>query len=141
MNEESKSHSLLNPARSGVYCTPAHVEAVRHAVAEVALWVEADLSGVRSKSELLDAIAAVFGFPREFGRNWDALADALQDLSWLREDAYVLRLREASRAARALGAEWSTFVEVLSHVALYWRSREVPFVVFADDVTELPPWA
>jgi hypothetical protein len=110
-------------------------------VAEVALWVEADLSGVRSKSELLDAMAAVFGFPREFGRNWDALADALQDLSWLREDAYVLRLREASRAARALGAEWSTFVDVLSHVALYWQSREVPFVVFADDVTELPPWA
>jgi RNAse (barnase) inhibitor barstar len=140
MNEESKSQPVLNPARSGVYCTPPHIEAVRQAVAQAALWVEADVGAVRSKSELLDAIAEVFGFPPEFGRNWDALADALQDLSWLREAAYVLRLREAARAARALGAEWSTFIEVLSHVALYWQSRKTPFVVFVDDVSELPPW-
>lgn len=36
-----------------------------------------------SKAELLDGFAAALRFPRWVGRNWDALADALGDLSWL----------------------------------------------------------
>jgi RNAse (barnase) inhibitor barstar len=140
MNEASKSHPLLSAARSGVYCTPAHVDAVKQAVAGQAHWVEVDVGGLRSKGELLDALAAAYGFPDTFGRNWDALADALSDLSWQRDRAYVLRLREAARPARALGADWATFIDVLAYAAREWQSREVPFVVFADDITELPRW-
>lgn len=36
-----------------------------------------------SKVELLDGFASAMRFPRWVGRNWDALADALGDLSWL----------------------------------------------------------
>lgn len=36
-----------------------------------------------SKAELLESFAAALRFPRWVGRNWDALADALGDLSWL----------------------------------------------------------
>jgi RNAse (barnase) inhibitor barstar len=140
MKDGTHAHPLLNPALSGVYRTPAHVEAVRHAVTSDALWVEVDASGVRSKSDLLDAFAAVLGFPREFGRNWDALADALQDLSWRPAKAYVLRVRDAAGAARALGLEWATLIEILSQTALYWKSRQTPFVAFIDDAAELPPW-
>ena len=81
MKDGTHAHPLLNPALCGVYRTPAHVEAVRHAVTSDALWVEVDASRVRSKSDLLDAFAAVLGFPCGFGRNWDALADSLSDRS------------------------------------------------------------
>ena len=36
-----------------------------------------------SKAELLAGFAAALRFPHWVGRNWDALADALGDLSWL----------------------------------------------------------
>jgi RNAse (barnase) inhibitor barstar len=140
MSQPSKSHPLLNAARSGVYCTPAHIEAVKHAVANEAHWAEVDVGGSRTKGELLDALAAALGFPDTFGRNWDALADALSDLPWQRDRAYVLRLRDAARPARALGADWAIFIDVLAYAAREWQSREVPFVVFADDITGLPPW-
>jgi hypothetical protein len=41
------------------------------------------LGPVASKAELLDEFARVLEFPGWVGRNWDALADALGDLSWL----------------------------------------------------------
>jgi RNAse (barnase) inhibitor barstar len=140
MTDGPGAHPLLNPALSGVYRTPAHVEAVRHAVPPDALWVEIDASGVRSKDDLLEAFAAALGFPRDFGRNWDALADALQDLSWRSAPAYVLRVREGAAAARALGPEWATLIDVLSQTALYWKSRDTSFVAFIDHAAELPAW-
>ena len=43
-----------------------------------------------SKAELLDAVAEALEFPAWTGRNWDALADALADLSWLPPGPHVL---------------------------------------------------
>ena len=61
----------------------------RRSVADVVADVErrgavAHLVGpAGSKAELLDGFAAAMRFPHWVGRNWDALADALGDLSWL----------------------------------------------------------
>ena len=41
------------------------------------------LGPAASKAELLDGLARALEFPGWVGRNWDALADALGDLSWL----------------------------------------------------------
>jgi RNAse (barnase) inhibitor barstar len=40
-----------------------------------------DTSGIGDKAGFLDACATAFDLPRWFGRNWDALADALGDRS------------------------------------------------------------
>lgn len=64
-----------------------------------------------SKAELLDAVAAALDFPAWTGRNWDALADSLADLSWLPAGPHVLvwpatkRLREADPAAYVTAVE------------------------------------
>ena len=64
-----------------------------------------------SKAELLDAVAYALDFPGWTGRNWDALADALADLSWLPAGPHVLvwpvpeRLRDADPAAYATAVE------------------------------------
>lgn len=41
-----------------------------------------DLSGVTDKAAFMDRCARALGLPDWFGRNWDALADCLTDLSW-----------------------------------------------------------
>jgi hypothetical protein len=64
-----------------------------------------------SKAELLDAVADALDFPAWTGRNWDALADSLTDLSWLPAGPQVLvwpapeRLRDADPAAYATAIE------------------------------------
>ena len=134
-----KSH-VLTPARSGVYRTPVHSDAVRQARSENDVWIDVDCGHVGSKSELLDAFARGAGFPSGFGRNWDALADALQDFSWAPGDAYVIRLVDSGRVGQALGADWATFIEVLQQTAAYWKARGAVFVVFVDDASGLASW-
>jgi hypothetical protein len=133
--------ALLNPARSGVYHAPAHVDAVRAAVAsDAALWLPIDLGRARMKAHVLESFAHAFALPSSFGHNWDALADALQDLSWLPAAGYVVHLRNAAPAARAIGGEWAILLDALTDTAHYWKERGKPFVVLVDGVSELPPW-
>jgi RNAse (barnase) inhibitor barstar len=130
---------VFTAAQSGVYRTPRHVDAVRESIAPDMRWLEIDLERAHDKAELMQAFADS-GFPASFGRNWDALADALSDLSWQPAEGYVLHLANAGHAARALQSDWATFIEVLRHVAEGWKARGKPFVAFVDDAAELPPW-
>lgn len=45
--------------------------------------VRLDLDGVRGKAELMRRCGDALRLPEWVGGNWDALADALRDLSWL----------------------------------------------------------
>lgn len=131
---------LLTPARSGVYRAPSHLEAVRQGAGEAALWLDIDLAGVGAKNELLDAFARTCDFPATFGRNWDALADALQDMGCCPAPGYVFCLQHAEHAARVLAQDWATLLDVLTESAHYWKARQKPFIVFVDGSSELPPW-
>ena len=44
---------------------------------------EIDLIGLDDKREVIERIHTALEFPDDWGRNWDALADGLNDLSWL----------------------------------------------------------
>lgn len=57
-------------------------------------WRVATLDGaaIASREALLDACATALEFPGWYGRNWDALADCLRDLSWLPADGYLLHV-------------------------------------------------
>lgn len=85
--------------------------------------VAVDLREVIDKAGLIEALAAAASFPGWVGPNWDALQDALGDLSWLpAERGWVIVLDgwagfEASAPADAMvarsildtaAAEWST---------------------------------
>ena len=130
----------LTAARSGVYRSQADVDRLRErALAGRLAWIDADLSRVRTKAELLTALAAAGGFPGDFGGNWDALADSLADFSWRPAGGYVLHLRDSAAAQRAAGTEWNTFLEVLRKAAAEWKARGKTFIAFADDA-RLPAW-
>ena len=92
--------------------------------------VEPHLVGpVAGKAELLEAVAGALEFPGWVGRNWDALADALRDLSWLPAGPRALvwvgsvRLRDADPAA------YGTALSVLGDAADAAARTERPLTV------------
>lgn len=94
--------------------------------AELAGATTAVLDGPATKQELLGAIADALSFPGWVGRNWDALADALGDLSWLPPGAYGLVWRHPGRMPRV---DRTTAVGILRAAAENSAGTERPLTV------------
>lgn len=95
--------------------------------AEAAGWatVRLDLDGVRSKAELMRRCGGALRVPEWFGGNWDALADALRDLSWLPDAPGRLVAVTSWRGfAGARPGDWETLVEILEEAVEFWREGE-----------------
>jgi RNAse (barnase) inhibitor barstar len=130
----------LAASDSGVYQSPADVADLRARATEIgATWTPVDLGSVRDKASLLRRFADALAFPADFGRNWDALNDSLQDLSWLRANGHVLHLCNIGGVRQALDGEWDTLLDILHEAANFWKSRK-PFVVIVDGIRDFPPW-
>ncbi|MGW7116001.1 barstar family protein, partial [Streptomyces xanthophaeus] len=94
------------------------------AAAEEAGWatVRLDLDGVRTKAELMRRCADALRLPEWFGGNWDALADALRDLSWLPEaDGRLVAVTSWRGYAAARPGDWENLREVLEEAVDFWR--------------------
>lgn len=94
----------------------------------------ADLLGCRDKADLLARLAIALRFPESFGDNWDALADALRDLSWLPATGVALLCdhADALRYGDGDGAVFATLKDVCHDAAHFRRAQgTVFFVAFA----------
>lgn len=101
---------------------------------------EADLEHVHGKGEFLAAVAQAVKAPLWFGQNWDALADALGDLSWLdatglndsgqSAPGYVLLLLNSGETLGLSSAEHEIAAGIFSDTVSYWKSQGKPFWVF-----------
>ena len=88
-----------------------------------------DLAGVGAKAGLLELIASAARFPEYTGRNWDALQDAVGDLSWLGPtDGYLLVLQGWDGFAAADPADAQVLTSVLTRAGTEWSARGTPFV-------------
>ena len=77
----------------------------------------------RTKAALLDEFARALEFPPQFGRNWDAFEDCLNDLSWLEADGYVIVVTSAHAVlAREEPEEYETFVSILDAAGREWAT-------------------
>ncbi|MEW2138136.1 barstar family protein [Streptomyces sp. NPDC005409] len=109
------------------------------AAAEAAGWttLRLDLDGVRGKAELMARCGDALRLPDWFGGNWDALADAVRDLSWLpvpvpgpggvdAADAAgrLVVVTSWRRFAEARPEDWEILVEILEEAVAFWRERE-----------------
>ncbi|WP_406388071.1 barstar family protein [Streptomyces sp. NBC_00211] len=95
--------------------------------AEEAGWttLRVDLGGVHGKAELLRRWGAALDVPEWFGENWDALADALIDLSWLpAAPGRLVVVTSWSSYAGARPGEWETLREVLEEAVAFWRDAD-----------------
>ena len=90
-----------------------------------------DVSDARDKVGLLDAFAGALSFPSWVGRNWDALDDALRDLSWWTagERGRAIIVAGAGRLDAALDREWATLCDVLTSATDRWRGTTTPLGV------------
>jgi RNAse (barnase) inhibitor barstar len=116
----------------GVYIINCELSDVRKAANEAGYTVfDADLATVQSKSEFLAAVAQAIEAPEWFGKNWDALADALGDLSWKPAPGYVLVLRNGLNTFNLLESDHEIAKEILDNTVSYWKTQHKPFWVFS----------
>lgn len=103
-----------------------------HAAAEHAGFAlfEANMATVHGKGEFLAALAQAIRAPEWFGHNWDALADALEDLTWQPAPGYVLVLRNGGGTLGLETEDYVTVSEILACTVSFWKSGGTPFWVF-----------
>lgn len=134
--------AALTVKSNGVYRAPEKVALLQTIARRAALrWVVVDLRRARGKHALLGACARGFQFPAGFGGNWDALADCLQDLSWLAEPGTVALLRGAADFAVAAPDDYALLLEILGASAEYWQPRGRVFIVVSEGDTGLRAFA
>lgn len=89
-----------------------------------------DLEGAADKAEFMERCARALRLPHWFGRNWDALADCLTDLSWCpAEGGRLLVLTGWQGYAAAVPEEWRVFEGVLADAVGYWRETDTGLTV------------
>lgn len=100
---------------------------------ERAGWATAvvDLSDAPDRSAILEAFARGLSFPGWVGRNWDALDDALRDLSWspFGPRGRVIVIRGADRADTGTPHDRETLLDVLCTAVDRWAPTTTPLVV------------
>lgn len=126
------AQQLNDTAAAGSYSLQCGADELRNAAGEAGFALfDTDLKGIKGKQNLLDALARAAGFPPEFGANWDALADALCDLSWHgTTNGYVLLLRNASDTLGLSANDREIAQDIFADTTLYWRQRGKPFWIF-----------
>lgn len=120
---------LADPARSGAYYVDLHDRA---AIAETSTLLEfrllpVDLRDCRDRDDALERIAAALQFPDWFGGNWDALADCLNDLSWLPAPGYVLLLDHADGWRGEDPEGFGVLLEIANDAGARWAAQRIPF--------------
>ena len=109
---------------NGLYRAPTAAPGWRDAVLSQNLyWATLDLSGISTKK----------GFPAGLGGNWDALADCLEDLSWLPSAGVVMHWRNGKAFASACEADAALALEILESAAGFWKRKQRTLVVLLDD--------
>lgn len=88
-----------------------------------------DLTGVRSKKGLFEALATHLKLPKYFGHNWDALADCLMDDSWAKRGGYTIIVLDATVAGRRFGDDWNTLTDIFDEACIWWSEHDKPFHV------------
>jgi RNAse (barnase) inhibitor barstar len=90
---------------------------------------------LRSNREFLEHAAAVFSFPIYFGKNWDAFADCLTDMSWIDQDGFLVVVVEPRQLADDSANYFKIVLEIFREAADFWQKEEKTFLVIVQDST------
>ena len=125
------AQQLKNIEAAGSYTLQCTAETLLDAssAAGFALF-DVDLKGIKGKHNLFNTLARAANFPPEFGANWDALVDALCDLSWREAPGYVLLLRNVSDTFGLSANDREIAQDIFADTVVYWRQRNKPFWIF-----------
>jgi hypothetical protein len=120
---------LADAGQGGAYFVDAgEADSLAEAATALAFAVlRIDLAGCASKADVLERFAQALRFPDWFGRNFDALADSLGDLSWLPADGYLLLIEHSDAWRQADDENFATLLDILNEGAASWGDQGVPF--------------
>jgi RNAse (barnase) inhibitor barstar len=123
---------LNDPARGGVFfVTQDDIATLDKAAGKYPLrTLHIDLHGCTDKASLMRHLNDALHFPESFGDNWDALADSLRDLSWLKASGYLLLIVHGETLRDASEEDFDTLLDVLDDAAESWFDNQVPFFAF-----------
>jgi len=133
MSQDAFGLGLHDINNAGVYAIAEGDEAaLAAAMRDAGLQVRRlDLQGVADKRTLLARLSAQLDFPTGFGGNWDALADNLRDLQWLRSETGHALFFDRIDALRAQDSKsFDTLLDILDETSQFWRGQDVPMWVF-----------
>jgi RNAse (barnase) inhibitor barstar len=132
MNEIALDTLITQAENAGVFfITESDFDAIEMAAQENdAHFCKIDLAQCHTKAQLLDAVASGLHFPPSFGKNWDALADCLNDLSWLTSEIFVIYFSNADRYRDAHEEDFKTLIEILEETSTHWSEQNSPFWAF-----------
>ena len=126
---ENLALRLEEVGAAGTYSLNCSVDELRAAVILAGYMLfEADLAQVQGKSEFLAALAKAITAPDWFGHNFDALADALEDVA--PASGYVLLLRNGDDTLGLATAEHHIVMEIFSSTVAFWKSQGKAFWIF-----------
>ena len=128
-----KLPDLNDIEEAGVIEYHGHADAVAAAAHHAKLrYLDVDLTHADDRATLFAALAKGLALPEHFGKNFDALADSLEDRDWLGKAGCAIRLGHATHYRKTHPHEWSTLEEVLSEAATFWRERNRAFWVLVS---------
>lgn len=132
MNASTFTLDLGDPQRAGVFFVTAEDIGILDDVVRDAglLARHLDLRGCADKAGVLSRLAHVLEVPDGRGRNWDAMGDALRDLSWLPAPGYALLVDDANDLRDADEASFDTLLALLDEASADWATQQIPFWAF-----------
>ncbi len=122
---------LMDVNEAGTYHMNCQPDELHMAIAQAGFAMfEVNLTAVQGKGEFLAAVAQAVKAPEWFGHNWDALADALGDLSWHPAPGYVLVLHGGGETLGLSVEERAIATEIFVGTVNFWKLQGKPFWVF-----------
>ena len=89
-----------------------------------------NLADYADREALFDRLTVALQLPADFGRNWDALADSLRDLSWLKASGFILLFDHAEGMRAASEDDFDELLDIMEEAVDYWQDEGSPFFVF-----------
>lgn len=124
-------HLRLDPGVHRLRSRASTVEVTAHLVRVGWSVSVVDVSTAADKAALLGAFGVGLRFPDWVGRNWDALADALRDLSWWEpgERGRAIIVAGAGHLGADQSGDWAMLREILDEATDRWRPTDSPLGV------------
>jgi hypothetical protein len=132
MNRKELADTLPQADRAGVFSLPAgDIPAlVEVATPRVFAVFRVSLAGCAGTDEVIDRFQEELGSPGSMGGNWEALEEALTDLSWREAVGYLLVIEKTGDFRAAGDDVFDTLISTLSDASASWSGLGVPFWAF-----------
>lgn len=96
------------------------------AIKDGTLTIDIDGSDMKTKEQLMTTMKEAFSLPDYFGMNWDALDEAIKDLSWM-DDVNVISISIMNSnqvLADATEKDCNIFKQIMDSAVTYWKTAD-----------------